>query len=382
MKMTPIYAAALVVAAGIAFHELHQSAHSAAPADMPSGQPASISSDTLHYPAGAPQLAYLRIDAAHSAEAPLFAPVTARLAYDENRTFRAVSPVNGRVTNIYVSPGDHVSQGQALARIDSPDYSTALADDEKAQTDLHAKRSAFERARLLLNAGVMARKDYESAESDYGMAEAEARRSADHLKQLGTATAGHGYVLRSRIAGIVAERSISAGQEIHSDDSDSKPLFVVTDPAHLWLNVDVAERDIARIHRGQRLDAHLDAAPDQPFTATINAIGIALDPATRRLPVIATVDNADGRLHPEMYAQAYPVDEKRKPMVVLPNSALYTKGLYSYAWVETAPGTLQRRKVTTVLQLQDRSYISEGINEGERVVTTGAMLLEADTSSG
>lgn len=380
MKLKPLYAAVLVVVgAGLIYTWAH--ATKSTPESAPPGEPASISSDTLHYPAGAPQLAYLRIEAVHLEPAPLFAPVTARLAYDEDRTYRAVAPVGGRVTNIYVAPGDHVSQGQALARIDSPDYGSALADNQEAQADLRTKRAAYERSKDLLEAGVMARKDYEAAESDFNIAQAEAQRTADHIHELGPAASGRAYVLRSRIAGIVSERSISAGQEVNGGDGD-KPLFVVTDPSRLWLSVDIAERDIARIHRGQRLDVHLDAMPEQPFSATINAIGIALDPATRRLPVTATVNNEDGHLHPEMYAKAYPVDEQHAPMIVLPNSAIFTKGLYSYVWVETKPGTLQRRRVTPALQLQDKSYISEGIAEGERVVTTGALLLEADTSSG
>ena len=377
MKLTLLFAAALTVAAGLVLHEGRHAAE-AAPA---TATPASVSPDTLHYPPGAAQLAYLRIDTARLAPAPLFAPVTARLVYDEDHTYRALSPVSGRVTAIDAAPGDSVKQGQALAHIDSPDYDSAVADDDKAQTDLRAKKSAYDRAKLLLDAGVLARKDYEAAESDYGIAQAEARRAAGRLHELGSSGAGRSFVLRSRIAGIVSERSISIGQEVNADDSGGKPLFVVTDPTRLWLSVDVNERDIPRIHRGQRLDAHLDAAPDQSFSATISAIGVALDSATRRLPVIATVDNTDGHLHPEMYAQAYPVDEQRAPMIVLPNSALFTKGLNNYAWIETAPGTLQRRRVTPALQLQDRSYISDGIAAGERVVTTGALLLEADISS-
>lgn len=378
MRLISICAAVITVVGGTAFYERHHNTN-AAVAPAPPLEPASVASGTLHYPPGAPQLSFLRIETAQRAPAPLFAPVTARLVYDEDRTYRALTPVSGRVVEIYAAPGDRVAKGQALARIDSPDYGTALAENDKAQTDLRAKRAAYDRARLLLDAGVAARKDYEAAEADFAMAEAEARRASDHLRELGPAASGRAFVLRSRIAGVVSERAISAGQEVRNDAAT--PLFVVTDPGHLWLSVDVAERDIPRIHRGQHLHAHLDAAPDQPFTATVSAVGIALDPATRRLPVIATVDNSDGRLHPEMYAQAYPVDEQRAPMVVLPNSALYTKGLYSYVWVESAPGTLQRRRVTPAVQLQDRTYVADGITEGERVVTTGALLLEADQNA-
>lgn len=344
--------------------------------------PASVSADTIHYPQGAPQLAYLKIQTMHAAPAPLFAPLTARLTYDDDRTSRVSASVNGRVLDILANPGDHVRRGQALARLQSMDYETALADNAKAESDVDAKRAAFNRAGLLMQAGVIARKDFESARDDLGVAEAEMRRTQQQMHALGAPADSNDpvFVLRSRIDGIVSERQISAGQEVHSDATT--PLFVVTDPTHLWLSIDVAEQNIAQLHRGQLLDVQLDSYPDQHFQATVASVGISLDPATRRLPVTATINNADGKLHPEMFAHVYAVDDKKQAMVALPNSAIFTKGLYSYAWVETSEGTLQRRRVKLALQLPDVSYVETGVVDGDRVVTSGALLLDADTTSG
>lgn len=357
-------------------------ARQAAPATVRDIDPASVSPDTVRYPPGAPQLAYLKIQTVHSSPAPLFAPVTARLVYDEDRTYRALAPVSGRVLEILVNPGDRVRRGQALARLASPDYATAVADRDKAQADLRAKRATASRAELLLQAGVIARKDFEAAEADLGMATAEARRAEQHLQALGMAgdVADADFLLRSRIDGVVAERQISAGQEVRSDAAS--PLFVVTDPTHLWLSIDVSEQALGQIHRGQALDVRVDADPERHFRATVASVGVSLDPATRRLPVMATLDNADGELHPEMFAQVCAIDEQRAPMVLLPNSAIFTKGLYSYVWIETAEGTLQRRRIHLALQLPDRSYVSAGVGDGERVVTSGALLLDADTTAG
>lgn len=346
---------------------------------------ASVSADTIHYPQGAPQLAYLKIQLVHTSPAPLFAPLTARLVYDEDRTYRAITPVNGRVLEILANPGDHVHRGQALARLQSTDYESALSDNAKAQSDLAAKRAAFNRADALMQAGVIARKDFESAQDDLGVAEAEAARTRQQMNALGASGASGKsdpvFVLRSHIDGIVAERQISAGQQVSSDAS-APPLFVVTDPTKLWLSIDVAEQNIAQLHRDQTLDVQLDSYPEQRFIAIVRSIGISLDPATRRLPVIASIDNSNSLLHPEMFAHAYAIDGQKQAMVALPNSAIFTKGLYSYVWVETSEGTLQRRRITLALQLSDISYVSSGIADGERVVTSGALLLDADTTSG
>ena len=375
MKKILFFAVMLAAVSGAVVYYLRPEPD-AAPGNI---EPASVSADTIHYPPGAPQLAYLKIQAVHAAPAPLFAPVTARLIYNEDLTYRAISPVSGRIVEILANPGDHVRRGQALARIVSPDFGSALADNDKAQADLRVKRATHQRAGMLLDAGVLARKDFESAEADLRIAEAEAQRVKDHLRSLG-ASSGRDFALRSQIDGIVAERQVSIGQEVRGDAMT--PLFIVTNPEHLWLSVDVSEQDIGLVRRGQALDMQLDAYPDEHFHAAVTSVGVSLDPVNRRLPVIAAIDNLDGRLHPEMFAHVYPVDEKRQPMIVLPNSAIFTKGLYSYVWVETASGTLQRRRVNLALRLADRSFVSDGVTDGERVVTTGALLLEADTTAG
>jgi len=380
MRKILIPVAVVAVIAAIALHAHHTDMPAIATPDV---APASVSADTIHYPQGAPQLAYLKIQAIHATPAPLFAPMTARLVYDEDRTYRAVTPVNGRVLEILANPGDHVRRGQALARLQSTDYESAISDNAKARSDLDAKRAAFDRANILMQAGVIARKDYEGAQDDLGVAEAEARRTQQQIHALG-ASSGSGdpvFVLRSRIDGIVAERQISAGQQV-SNDASAPPLFVVTDPAHLWISIDVAEQNIAQLQRGQALDVQLDSYPGQHFHATLRSISISLDPATRRLPVTASIDNSNGLLHPEMFAHVYAIDDKKQAMVALPNSAIFTKGLYSYVWVETSEGTLQRRQIALTLQLPDVSYAVSGVADGERVVTSGALLLDADTTSG
>jgi cobalt-zinc-cadmium efflux system membrane fusion protein len=62
----------------------------------------------------------------------------------------------------------------------------------------------------------------------------------------------------------------------------------------------------------------------------------------------------------------------------VPNSALFTQGLYTYLFAEKEPGVLQRRKVSLAVQGSDYTYISEGLQAGERVVTSGALLLNSE----
>ncbi len=77
-----------------------------------------------------------------------------------------------------------------------------------------------------------------------------------------------------------------------------------------------------------------------------------------------------------MYARISPVVDDKSKVPRVPNTALFTQGLYSFLFVEQSPGVFQRRRVTLGLQDADFSYIKEGLKAGERVVTSGAILFE------
>jgi cobalt-zinc-cadmium efflux system membrane fusion protein len=105
-----------------------------------------------------------------------------------------------------------------------------------------------------------------------------------------------------------------------------------------------------------------------------------LDPNTRRAIVRAKLDNTAGRLLPEMYVRALlPADSGQG--VAVPNSALVNRGLYTYVFVQAADGSFKRREVKLLTRGSETSFVGEGLKDGEDVVVTGALLLDAEISS-
>jgi cobalt-zinc-cadmium efflux system membrane fusion protein len=334
-------------------------------------------SDTLHFEANAPQLTFIQIKTVEAFPEPLAEPLNARIAYDDNRTARVFPPVAGRVVKILVEIGKQVKAGDGILILDAPDYAQAVADVSRADADLLRKREAYERARLIFEAKGLARKDLESAEADWHQAEAEAVRARSRLANLnGKSAATPQYVLRAPQSGTVSERQVSAGSEVRPDAAN--PLFVITDPAHIWVLVDLPEQEIGKVKVGQAVLAQVDAYPDESFAGKITAIAGALDPLTRRVQVRCEIDNTQLKLKPEMYARVTPIADAQSGLPRIPNTAIFTQGLYSYVFVEHGVGVLQRRQVTLGLQGHPYSYVKEGLKAGERVVTTGALLLNAE----
>jgi cobalt-zinc-cadmium efflux system membrane fusion protein len=337
------------------------------------------SSDTLRFDVNAPQLTFLRIESAPSAPVPMAEPFNARIAYDDNRTARVFSPVAGRVVKIVVEAGQEVKAGDPLLWLDAPDYAQAIADAAKADTDLRNKKEVFERAQQVYAAQGISRKEVQAAEADWHAADAEAQRARARLKNLGSAdpAAGGRFVLRAPVDGRVSERKVNAGSEVQVDAAD--PLFVITDPSHLWVLVDLPERQLGTMQVGQPISIEVDAYPDASFSGTVAVVGGALDAVTRRVQVLCNVENpAPYKLLPQMFARVTPAMTSEEALPRVPNTAVFTQGLYSYLFVEQAPGVLQRRRITPDRQGTEYTWIREGLQAGDRIVTTGALLLNTE----
>ncbi len=375
-KLVPVALGVIVVVAAFMAWQRYQA--SPGPAVSTGNALAKTSGDTIHFEQDAPQLAFLQIQPVGSYPEPMVDSLNARLAYDDNRTARVFPPIGGRVLKITADVGRNVRAGDELLALDAPDYAQATSDEVKAQADLQRKREANDRAQALLKVNGISIKDKESAEADFRQAEAEAQRAEarlHNLQSMASVTDGK-FVLRAPIGGTISERQVSLGSEVRTDSTS--PLFVITEPKKLWALIDLPEIYLDKVRVGQPVSIEVDAYPGEIFKGKVTVIAEALDPVTRRIQVRAEVDNSSNRLRPEMFARATPVADNRHNMPRIPNTALFAQGLHSYVFVEQAPGVLQRRRIELGLQSHDYSYVKEGLNVGERVVTTGALLLNSE----
>jgi cobalt-zinc-cadmium efflux system membrane fusion protein len=309
---------------------------------------------------------------------PLTDALSARLAYDDDVTARIGVGFSGRIVALKAAPGDAVKAGQILAEIDSPDFGTAYADLNKARADEERKRLAFERAKDLVPGEAISRKDWEATESDFLQARAETARAEKRIKNLNPfnlTITGQRVLLTSPVSGLVSERTATPALEV--SPSLPAPLFVVTSPKSLWLMIDLPEKLLAKLKLGSAVSVESDAFPGERFAAKIIQLGQIVDPNSRRVTVRARVDNTAHKLLPEMFVRAYVLQDNGAGVCV-PNSAIVNQGIYAYVYIENSPGDFQRRKVTLQTRGGDSSCISEGLQGGESIVVTGALLLDAE----
>ncbi|MBV9009327.1 MAG: efflux RND transporter periplasmic adaptor subunit [Verrucomicrobia bacterium] len=346
-------------------------------------EPARVTANAVEFSPNAPQLHTLQIVAAKPFQHG-DAQLTGQLVWDEDCTNRVFSPVAGRIEKVIAEVGQQVNKGDDLAEMRSPDFAQADADYEKAVSDLAQFEKALTREKTLAQHGAAAAKDVEGAQADYNRAVAEKQRAQLHLQLLG----GNGdkftdlYRITAPIAGVVVDKNVNVGQEVRADIMLANapqlvlPLFTITDPTKLWLQLDVPENELAEVHANQPLELKTSAYPDSVFDGNITVVSAALDPQTRVAHARATVDNSQGLLKAGMYVS---VDVKELAPsaneVSLPSSAvIFLAGKY-FVFVEPETDKFEKREVRMLRDASASVVVVRGVKPGERVVSEGALLL-------
>lgn len=308
-------------------------------------------------------------------------PLSGRLIWDETRTVRVFAPLGGRILKLAVNPGDKVQAGDTLATLTSPDFGEAQAEAAKASADFGVAARAVERARELHKAGVIADKELEQAEAEFSRAGAERNRTAARTRAYGSdMSKGSGGVdqqfsLRAPIAGTVVERNANAGQEVRPDQGSDTALFVISDPGHLWVNLDLPENAIGAVRPGMKVRLRISALDDEIREASVEHVADFIDPNTRRMRARAVIDNADRRLKAEMFANAE-ITVSRGEFIRVPASTVILLGKTQYVFIEEAPGRFRRQPVVAADAGFGSMRVKEGLKPGDKVVSEGALLLQ------
>ncbi|MDI9331757.1 MAG: efflux RND transporter periplasmic adaptor subunit [Alphaproteobacteria bacterium] len=337
-----------------------------------------IQNNQIRYPADHPQLTLLGTEAVAPAH-NLRIELPAKLVWNEERTQRIYPAFSGRVVGIHVDLGQSVQVGSRLAQLASPEFGLAQADAARAQADLSLAQKQLRRQQELFDAGVLAHKDLELAQAEEARAQAEWSRAHSRVRLYSSATGlgvDQSLSLTSGIHGVVVERNINPGQELRPDQSGpgTPPLFVITDPQQLWVQIDARELDLTSLKPGRDIRIKVPSLPEASFTAQIHAVADYIDPSTRTIKVRAVVPNPQRLLKGEMLATAH-FDRTFIDTVLVPASAVFLRGAQHLVFVQSAPGVFEPRSIVVLHESPKEVLVSEGLHVGERVVVQNGLLL-------
>lgn len=306
-----------------------------------------------------------------------------RVEANERQVARIGATVTGRVTQVLAELGDVVRPGQVLARVSSPELTTAQLGYLRAQSNLAQAERAVERARQLIQADVIGSAELQRRESELAIARAEKRAAADQLRLLGlpadavenlSATGGlqSEATVYSRQGGVVVGRKVSQGQVVQPGEE----MFTVADLSKVWVVGSLPEQAAQSVQRGQMVEIEIPAI-DRKVSGRVVFVSDTIQPETRTVTVRTELDNRKRELKPQMLASLR-IASTAKKMVVIPETAVVREGDRDHAFVQIEPNLFRLVPVELAPLTNQKRPVLKGLREGDVIVTEGGFHLNND----
>jgi cobalt-zinc-cadmium efflux system membrane fusion protein len=316
-----------------------------------------------------------------------------KIAINGDRTTPVYSPYSGRVTRVVAGLGDIVKAGAPLATVEATEFVLAQNDLGTAASQVKIARINETRKHALYDAKGGSLQDWQQAQADLTAAETALGSVRNRLRILGKSAAtidaleaSHSMnptaTIMAPIGGVVVDRQVGPGQYLQS--GSGTPQFTIADPSSVWLLANVREADTGLVHVGQTVEVHVLAYPKRAFRARVTYVAALLDPVTHRLPVRAELDNHDGALKPEMFANFRILTSEETQSPAVPEAAVVYEGDAAHVWVLSGDGLLAYRPIRVGRNNDGLVEVLDGLKAGERIVTKGGLFIDqvaAPTSS-
>jgi cobalt-zinc-cadmium efflux system membrane fusion protein len=328
-----------------------------------------------------------------------------KIANNDDATTPVFSPYSGRVTKLYAKAGDYVKQGAPLLTLQCSEFVQAQNDLiaavgtlNTARAQLNLAQTTEKRQHDLYDSKGGALKDWQQSQVDLANAEGNLRSAEialaavrNRLRILGKSDAeiialenapdrlnmNPETTVYAPIAGTVTQRQVGLGQYITSAAGGaSNPIFSIGDMSRLWLLANVREVDAPSMRLQEAVEVHVLAHPGRVFKAKLTYVAPSIDPNTHRLPVRAEVENPDGALKPEMFANFSIITADAVTAPAVPESAVVYEGQKARVWVAEKDKSIALREIRTGRTQDGMVEVLAGLQPAESVVTSGSLFID------
>ena len=310
----------------------------------------------------------------------------ATVSLDWQRHRFVTTPIAGKISRLYVKPGQQVAQGEKLADIESTELTNLQVELLDAQNRAELSTRTWARMESLVKEQVVAGRELAEALAAHRENEAAVEIATSKLERLRLSSQKIQEILQTKEpVGSLPILSPLDGIAIHTDlalgkvVAPTEHLFEVMDLSSVAVRIDVLESDLGKIELDQSVRLSVTAFPDEFFHGTVSIKEAYIDPDTHLGRVWLTLLNASEpsrRLLPGMYGQAEITISSADKKLTVPKKALLTNGTEWFVLVEeaaTARGSQYRKQNIAIgFTDSDVAEICAGdVFPGDRVVTTG-----------
>jgi membrane fusion protein, heavy metal efflux system len=286
--------------------------------------------------------------------------------------------VSGNVADVHVMPGDYVHAGEMLGVVKSAEianYNSALINAE-ANVRLTARQ--LEQQKDMYKSGLASEVDITNAEVNYRQAVA-AKIAAEKILNINGDNKTGLYNIKSPIDGFIVQKNLTNGMSIRTDNSAA--LFTISDLKNVWVQANVYEENIGKVQEGDKAEVTTISYPDKVFMGKVDKLMNVLDPTNKVMKMRVVLNNPGYVLKPEMFATVTIYNKENKQAVSIAKSDLVFDHSQYYVIVVTGTKNVQIRPVELIGINGQTAYIKNGVNPGERLISSQALLIYGSLNS-
>jgi membrane fusion protein (multidrug efflux system) len=291
-----------------------------------------------------------------------------------NKEVPISAEVSAIIKKILVDTGDAVKEGQTIALLDETEiklnYEQAEALLAQAEAGFQNAKLEYERKKQLLEEEAIPQGMFDAVESQYRLAKAgvESARAQVNL----TREKLEDCTIRSPINGFVKAKLAAEGE--YYQTMKSGPIFMLIQSNPIKLLFTIAEQYSKEIHSGLITKIRVATFPERVFTGKISRVSPNTDPISHTLNIEALLSNPTYELKPGFFAEVDLVLSTKSEVLTVPSSALLVEEGTNYLYINDN-GVAKKVEVQIGYTSTDKVEITNGINEGDQVVTSGQETL-------
>jgi membrane fusion protein, copper/silver efflux system len=282
-----------------------------------------------------------------------------KIEINEKKSYGQASHIPGRIEKIMVTfTGEYVKKGQVVAYVYSPELSSTQQELLEAYSIKDIQPQLFESVKMKL-------KNWKVSDA-----------TINSIIKSGKTQSS--FAITADVSGYIIKKNVELGDYVQRGQT----LYEVADLSNVWILFEVYETDIDWVKVGNKIDYTIASFPGETFSGTVNYIDPFINPSTRIATARIEVNNASGKLKPEMFVTGTikSTHSKNKNTLSIPKTAVMWTGKRSIVYVKSPDDenlSFKLREVTLGPLLGDSYSIVDGLKVGEEIVKNGTFNVDA-----
>ncbi len=280
--------------------------------------------------------------------------------------------VSGNVQDVKVMLGDYVKAGQILGQVKSAEMAQYNAALLNADANVRLTAKLLQQQKDLFKSGLVAQIDVVNAEIASQQAEA-ARVAAQQVMAVNGDNRQGGYFIKSPVNGFVVQKNITNGMSIRTDNNNA--LFTISDLKEVWVQANIYEANISKVHQGDAADVTTISYPNKVFHGKVDKLMNVLDPTSKVLKMRIVLNNPDYLLKPQMFATiTINNQQNERAMAISASSIVFDHSQY-FALLYKSRNDVQIRPVDIISINGNTAFIKNGLQPGDFLISSQALQI-------